>query len=406
MKATVRTNRTKAQLLEENANLRERIAELERRAAVGADLAARAAADDSRAFLERVLDEMPAIIGILEGPQHICRYLNPFALQLLTQGGIQPTGEPMERILPGLREQGLIAVLDAVFEAGQPAAFPETYFVYEGPDGERTETWWDFVVAPWRGVSGAVAGVLVLGPEVTERVRQRTERDRLDQQREEFLSIATHELRTPLTSLKGRVQFARRQLERHGAVEPANLDWMERAIERLELLVNDLVDLVRLEAGKLVVRRERVELGQLCRGLIQDHAAISGRQIAERLPDEPIWVEADAMRLGQVLSNLLTNAIRYTPADQPVTVALTADEAEARVSVRDRGPGIPPDVLPHLFERFYRAPGAERQPGGEEGLGLGLYIAYEIVRRHGGRLWCESVAGTGSTFTFALPRVT
>jgi signal transduction histidine kinase len=116
-------------------------------------------------------------------------------------------------------------------------------------------------------------------------------------------------------------------------------------------------------------------------------------------------VEADAMRLSQVLTNLLTNAIRYSPADQPISVTLTADEGEARVSVRDHGPGIPAEVLPHLFERFYRAPGADRHPGGEVGLGLGLYIAYEIVRRHSGRLWCESIPDQGSTFTFALPLV-
>jgi two-component system CheB/CheR fusion protein len=398
--------RTKAQLLNENASLRGRIAEIERYAAAAAEVTtAHVGADESRAFLERVLDEMPALICILEGPQHICRYLNPFALQLLTHEGIEPAGQPIERMLPGLREQGLVAVLDAVFEEGQPVALPETYYLYEGAQGERTETWWDFVAAPWRTVSGAVAGVLVLGPDVTERVRQRAERDRLDQQREEFLSIATHELRTPLTSLKGRVQFARHQLERHGSVEPTNLERMERAVERMEMLVNDLVDMVRLEAGKLVLRRERVELGQLCRAIIEELAAVSGRQIDAQLPTDPIWVEADVTRLGQVLSNLLTNAIRYSPADQPITVLLAADAAQARVTVRDRGPGIPPDVLQHLFERFYRAPEAERQPGGEEGLGLGLYIAHEIVQRHGGRLWSESMLGQGAAFTFTLPRV-
>jgi signal transduction histidine kinase len=173
----------------------------------------------------------------------------------------------------------------------------------------------------------------------------------------------------------------------------------------MEVLVDDLLDMAQIEAGTLTLRRERVDLVALCRGTVEDLAlTASGGQIVPVLPKESVRVKADATRLGQVLTNLLTNAMRYSPADQPITVELAADATEARVTVRDHGPGIPPDVLPHLFERFYRAPGAELEPGGEGGLGLGLYIAYGIVRRLGGRLWCESTLGQGAAFTFALPR--
>jgi hypothetical protein len=131
---------TKAQLLQENAVLQARIAALEQREQQTSSRADMAYGGADRAFAKRVLDEMPAIICILEGPRYICRHVNAFGLHMLAQAGIEPSEQPLERILPGLREQGLLAILDHVYQTGQSLALPETYYVFEGADAEPSKT--------------------------------------------------------------------------------------------------------------------------------------------------------------------------------------------------------------------------------------------------------------------------
>jgi signal transduction histidine kinase len=371
--------------------------------ALARERAAREEAESARAFLTTVLDQAPAIIFTLEGPEHVCRYMNPFGLRLLAPTGIDPRGRKLEEALPGLREQGLIALLDRVYHSGETIVHPETLYRYKRPNGENTDTWWDFVFVPWRDANGNIAGVIVLGPEVTERVRQQTERQRLEEQKDEFLSIASHELKTPLTSLKGRVQFALRQLESSGTVPAANLRWMALSVERMERLVNDLVDSARVDADRLALRRERRDLVELCRGVAEEQSDVSSRVITLQLPDERIELQLDSERFTQVVTNLLSNALKYSPEPEPIVLGVSRTDSEAIMFVRDNGPGIPPDAVPHLFERFYRVPGIEARSSSEEGLGLGLYICHKIVEQHGGRIWCESVQGHGATFFVALP---
>jgi signal transduction histidine kinase len=178
---------------------------------------------------------------------------------------------------------------------------------------------------------------------------------------------------------------------------------MEHSTNRLQLLVDDLVDVLRIEMDKLDLRPERSDLSAICREAAEDQRQITGRTIKLSMPKAAILVEADADRVGQVVTNLVSNAIKYSLADQPVKLTLGIAGDEAIVSVRDHGPGLPPDEFVHIFERFYRAPGVDVQSGSRMGLGLGLYISRQIVERHGGRIWVESVPGKGSTFSFALP---
>ncbi|MBF6590745.1 MAG: hybrid sensor histidine kinase/response regulator [Ktedonobacterales bacterium] len=235
---------------------------------------------------------------------------------------------------------------------------------------------------------------------VRERTRELVEANHA---KELFLSIASHELRTPLTSLKGLAQFTRRRLDRAGAPEALYLARMERAIERMEALVSDLLDVSRIESGKLSLRLERSDLLEIVRQVVEDQRMASERKITLRLLEAPAWMEADADRLGQVLANLLANALKYSADTAPVAVSVSQEGEEAVVCVRDHGCGIPPDQLAHIFERFYRVPDAETGSGSSVGLGLGLYISREIIERHRGRIWAESTPGMGSAFYVSLP---
>ena len=237
---------------------------------------------------------------------------------------------------------------------------------------------------------------------VQERTRELMEANAA---KDEFISMASHELKTPLSSLKGMVQLLHRRLVRAGSSEVANLASMENSIRRMEVLVNDLLSISFIETGMLALRRQRCNIGELCQRLVDEYIAGTNPVPIVHLdiPDEVIEAEVDLDRIGQVIINLLSNARKYSSASSPIHMTLRQQGSEYVISVRDHGVGIPPEVLPHVFERFYRVPGIEVQTGSSIGLGLGLYIAKQIVERHGGHIDVESIPGRGSIFSVILP---
>jgi signal transduction histidine kinase/PAS domain-containing protein len=239
-------------------------------------------------------------------------------------------------------------------------------------------------------------------------------------QMDTFLGIASHELKTPLTSLKLSLQLSQRQLlkvtQRKNAAVAAEGDaGLHIAVEqlgrtahqmrRMEALVNDLVDVSRIQAGKLELRPEHTDLVAIV------HEAVTVQQDAEpersirlQLPsDRSVPVYADAGRIEQVVTNFLTNALKYSPADRQVEVGLEVEPEQARVWVRDYGPGLPASEQEHIWERFHRAQGVEVQSGAGVGLGLGLFISRMIVERHHGQVGVLSTEGEGATFWFTVP---
>ena len=223
--------------------------------------------------------------------------------------------------------------------------------------------------------------------------------------KDEFLSIASHELKTPLASLKGMTQLLHRKLERQGSAEIGNIANMERSIRRMELLVNDLLDTSVIESGMLTLHCQRDNLLTLCQNVVDEYAAVSEQQIVFNGSDEQLPVEVDVDRLSQVIINLLSNARKYSPFGSPISVTVEHVGNEGIISVQDKGVGIPADMLPHIFERFYRVPGIQVQAGSSLGLGLGLYISHKIVDRHSGRIEVKSVPDHGSSFSIILPLV-
>jgi signal transduction histidine kinase len=177
--------------------------------------------------------------------------------------------------------------------------------------------------------------------------------------------------------------------------------------ERLTRLVEQLLELSRLEAGDVPMVRERLSLRPLVDRVLSELEVVRARravELDERVPDDLPPVFADAERVHQVLFNLLDNAVRFTPSGGRVTVRASRTNGVVDVTVADTGPGIAPEHLPRLFERFYRVDSARSRDEG--GTGIGLAIARSVVEAHGGRIWAESEPGKGSMFTFQLPVAT
>lgn len=247
--------------------------------------------------------------------------------------------------------------------------------------------------------------------DAAERAREQAEQARAEAEaavrvRDEFLSIASHELRNPVAGLKASAQMLRRSLEQ-GRLDPERLDRFTRsmgtAADRLSVLLEDLLDVTRLQTGQLQLRPRRFDLARLVREVVARHVQQHpDRRIMLELGCDPCLVVADPDRIEQVVDNLLTNAIKYSPTGGDVWVSLARCDHEALLRVRDRGIGLSPEHRESIFEPFGRAPNAAA--ANIPGMGLGLYICRQIIQSHGGRTWAESQGhGSGATFHVALP---
>jgi PAS domain S-box-containing protein len=273
--------------------------------------------------------------------------------------------------------------------------FGEVEVIFGRPDGVQRR-----LVASGGAVrdeSGQVELALVVYRDVTELRR-------LEQSRDEYVSLISHDLRTPLTVLTGQASFLHPILAKKGLEREARgVEAILNGARRMNQMIQELVDSARLEAHQLQLRKEPVDLRQLAIDVVEQVTAVEDRarvqvECSERVPA----VLANADRIVRVVTNLVTNALKYSPKDRPVVVRVAPSRDQVLLSVSDEGVGIPAVDLPHVFDKFYRAQTAGRA----EGLGLGLYIARLIVEAHGGHIWVESQVGKGSTFSFTLPEAT
>jgi two-component system CheB/CheR fusion protein len=243
-------------------------------------------------------------------------------------------------------------------------------------------------------INGVQQGGVVVIRDVTDRSLRHLQ--------EQFLAVAGHELRTPLTALSLSIDLAARRVE--------NLDdqrlrqHIARAAgqtRRLTELAHEIVDVVRLTTATLPIERAPLNLSDLSRRVVDTIQVIAGEQpVTLQGDDAPIVISGDARRIEQILLNLLVNAVTFSGGSGSIDVSLRQAEGFAEVAVHDHGPGIPAHVLPHIFDRFYRV---DDERSAREGLGLGLFIAREIVNAHEGRIEVESTIGSGATFTVRLP---
>lgn len=223
--------------------------------------------------------------------------------------------------------------------------------------------------------------------------------------KDRFLSIASHELKTPVTTIRGQAQLMIRRLAKQHNPEMeeigTTLNKINDQTKRLTTLIDELMDVSSIRAGKVELHKRKCDLKDVCREVVEDQHLLSGRVITLDAPSEPMKMQVDCERLAQVFVNLVGNAVKYSPEESPVAVSIGKQDRVAIVQVRDSGKGIPRDLQERIFETFYRAP--DTQTSTKRGLGLGLAIAKDIIERHEGRIWCQSEPGQGSTFFVELP---
>jgi len=247
-----------------------------------------------------------------------------------------------------------------------------------------------------------------------------TARKELERQKDLFLGMTGHELKTPLAVLRGTLQLGQRRLKRITTTEHVSPEWktfvqdltkeLEDSVRQIDVqtrLINDLLDVSRIMTNTLKLELRRCELGSIVRETIKDLRIMAPeRSLLLEVPEHlAVHVLADRERISQVVSNYVTNALRYSSPDQPVHIGLTTKEDVARVWVRDQGPGLSAEAQKDLWQRFHQVREVPVLSGSGKGLGLGLYICHMLIAQHQGEVGVESTLGEGSTFWFTLPLV-
>ncbi|WP_262711493.1 PAS domain-containing sensor histidine kinase [Mucilaginibacter corticis] len=241
--------------------------------------------------------------------------------------------------------------------------------------------------------SGTFAAFTGLVMDITE---QKTDELR----KNSFIGMVSHELKTPLTSLNGYLQVLQIKARNSGDTFVSGaLDQCVKQVKRMTNMINGFLNVSRLESGKIHIDKQQFDMADLIRDMTEETKTLYATHQLIFHPVEPTMVNADREKIGQVIDNLVSNAVKYSKSGSRVQVACVQMEGSARVSVRDEGMGIDKNDIPRLFERYYRVNNDNKISG----FGIGLYLSAEIIERHNGKIWTESEPGEGSTFYFTLP---
>ena len=229
-----------------------------------------------------------------------------------------------------------------------------------------------------------------------------TKRKELEKQKDEFLAIASHELKTPVTSLKAYGQVLQMVFEQKGdSSSVASLQKMDSQINKLTSLISALLDVTKIQSGKLIMQEEEYDFNELLNEIIDELQFTTRQHTIIKKLDESKKVYGDKERIGQVLTNLIANAIKYSPGSDKIIVTTELRNESIMFCVQDFGVGIAKDKQPKVFEQFFRV--SDEKENTFPGLGLGLYISSDIIKRQNGKIWLESSEENGSTFCFTIP---
>jgi PAS domain S-box-containing protein len=356
-----------------------------------------------RSRLAYLFEQAPAYIITVRGSEHVFELANPAYLQLIGRRDI--IGKTAREVLPELEGQGYFKLLDEVFQTGEPFVGNEMpALIQRAPEGPPEERFLDFVYQPIFEADGSISGIFAHGVDITEQVRARRQAEEANRIKDEFLATLSHELRTPLTAIIGWSAMMRANKFDENTAANA-LETIERNAKAQARIVEDLMDVSRIITGKLRLDVQAVELATVVSGAvdaIRPAAEAKNIRLQALLDPQAGPVSGDPTRLQQVVWNLLTNAVKFTPKGGRVQVRLERVNSHVEITVSDTGQGIAPEFLPHVFDRFRQADQTYTRAHG--GLGLGLSIVRQLVELHGGTVQAESAGiGQGATFIVELP---
>ncbi len=347
------------------------------------DITAQRAAEEREARLAALVDSSDDAI-ISKRLDGTITSWNPGAARLYGYTAEEAIGQPITLIIPDDRVDDFSDIMNRLAR-GQRIDHHET--IRRAKDGRRLDV--SISISPIRNRSDRIVGAATIARDITERLV-------LERKQREFLGMVAHDLRSPLTSIKGFAQL----MQRREAYLPAGVNAILSQVQRMERLVGDVLDITRLDQRRQGLVIAEADLTEIARLVISSVHEFRGTgELRLNAPEEPLIGRWDKGRLAQILDNLLSNALKYAP-DGDVTVRLDGEEDHVIIEVTDEGPGIEPEHLPYIFDRFYRTPD---QLAKGSGVGLGLTIARGLVQEHGGRIEVHSVVGSGTTFRVTLP---
>ena len=299
-------------------------------------------------------------------------------------------GETVYKLIPDDRQNEETEIIDRL-RKGERVEHFETKRL--ASDGRLINV--SLTISPIKNREGQIIGASKIARDITERKLDETRKN-------DFIGMVSHELKTPLTSLKAILQVTSAKLKNNG--DTFLMGAMERAnsqVKKMTTMINGFLNVSRLESGKIVLDRQEFDLYELLREIVAETNLTSPTHSISVDECSPIRVDADLDKIASVITNLVSNAIKYSAKGRLIEVHCEKQEKSVVVSVRDEGMGIPSEDLPHIFDRYFRS--ESQQTRHISGFGIGLYLSAEIIRRHNGEIWAESESGKGSTFYFSLP---
>jgi len=391
----------------------------------------------------------PQPMVAVEGTTHIVRYLNDAFARLVGTKRADLIGRPFAEAVPEGDNNGCVALLDRVYFTGKSEKLVEQHHMSRTP-----QAYWTYAVWAMLGLDDRPAGVIIQVTDVTETAifrKQVTEMNQalvlssvrqheltataddlnvslkaseveyrrllevsheqataladLHRRKDEFLAMLSHELRNPLAPIVNAVQLLRLQ-PNEGLIQQNARTIIERQLAQLTRLVDDLMEVSRITTGRVQLRPERIVVNGIVERAVETACPLidqHNHELTVSLSPEPIWLNADAARLEQVVVNLLTNAAKYTPDGGRIALSVQQEGDDCVLRVRDSGVGIAPELLPHIFDLFTQAERSlDRSQGG---LGIGLALVKSLVELHQGRMEAVSALGHGSEFVVRLPVV-
>lgn len=362
--------------------------------------------------MTNIFQKAPAFMCTLSGPYHIFENVNKNYSQLIGERDV--IGKTVGEGLPEIIEQGYVQILDDVYRTGDSFVAKDAHVMLQRrADGPQEERILDFVYLPLKDADENVYGILVHGIDSTERKRAEdglrklaTELSQSNQHKTEFLAILAHELRNPLAPIRNGLEVLRFTGDDPVAFSKVR-DMMQRQVDQMVHLIDDLLDIARISNGKLELKKERVALSKIVGHAIETSMPIinaNQHALTVDTPEQAVFLNADHMRLSQVLGNLLTNAAKYTPTGGQITLLVQIHNGDLVIAVTDNGIGIPAESLPTIFAMFTQV--GLNMSRAQGGLGIGLSLVDRLVDMHGGTVTVQSEGvGKGSTFTVRLPAI-